>query len=146
MGRVYLARAPVGAGCPSRREGGRAGGFRARGGGSARQGAHAAVGPRADDVEDARVAIGVVVGEDDVGRPVVRLLLVVVFGVPGGVAGMGAEAAKQGGEEGEEKGLEEARIPGAIPPHGALGRREGELGMRHERNIEIIPAAFKRNF
>ena len=86
----------------------RAGDAGTAGGRAARNPAHAAVGPRADDVQDARVAIGMVVGEHPVGifgivpgQPVaVRLLgeiRVVVQGLGDGVpcGRDGARAARK---------------------------------------------------
>ena len=102
----------------------------------------AAIGAGADDVEDAGVAIGVIVGEEravDMRVLIVRLGVVPVqrfgFIVPGervrageGLPGGGdaAGVAEQGGEQREQEGLEEGRNLDAVPP----GVARAGLGVR----------------
>lgn len=124
-----------------RARGRRAGGFRAWGGDGARQGAHAAIGRRADDIEDRGVAIRVPMGAHGVDGVLVPVRLVPVFlveigvivgEVPSGGAEMdaGLGAADQGGDEGDED-VEEARIPDAVPPCGGGQAGNGVRGMGH---------------
>ena len=128
--------------------------MRAWGGGGARKRVETAVRARADDVENPRVTIGVVVGEGGpvlaIGPGVVVRLphvvvlveVVLVVGPDGGIVGgegvpgdgQGAGVAQEGGEKGEQEGLQDRRNLDAGPPGVARACR-GVRGRVHEVDI-----------